>query len=298
MSEENKTLQETVSTVIEKPKANLNAEITETKEGMSQETQPVETKSGETTDYVSGIDISDVPEQDRTRIRDLLTKKAKLLEDGYQPKFQEVAKLKKAQEELVNMGLSVDDAYDVLAKHMEKKRNPVQITKDTETKKDAVKTLDGLLKDAPFEQRPALEQMRKIILEETNVGELRKEVADLKTVLASLQGDNATSKQSKVKQFINDLSTKYPKDLVEKYRAEMVNAHLQYNLPLGRLLQSIVPLDELEQAILTRGKKPLTKEKKDAIVSNSSGVTSAAEKIDVKSKSLKGVITDLLKIKK
>ena len=295
MSEENKTLQETVGSVVGKQEANKDDKPAETEEGMSRETQSGETKTGETPDYVSGIDISDIPEQDRPKFKEKLALKAKLLEDGYQPKFQEVAQLKKAQDELVKMGLSVDEAYDVLAKHIEQRRSPKVAT---EKKKEAVKTLDDLLEKAPYDQRPALEQMRKIILEETNVGELRKEITDLRALVKGLSGDNTSAKQTKVNQFVDDLSSKYPKDLVDKYRANMVDAHLRYNIPLGRILQSVVPLDELEQAILSKGKKPLTKEKKEAIVSDPSGVTSAAEKIDIKSNSLKDVISNILKAKK
>ena len=295
MSEETKTLQETVGEVVGKPEANKDSETTEPKEGIAQETQSGETKSGEKPEYVSGIDISDIPEQDRAKFKEKLALKAKLLEDGYQPKFQEVAQLKKAQEELVKMGLSVDEAYDVLAKHIEQRRNP-KVT--TEKKKEAVKILDNLLENAPYEQKPALEQMRQIILEETNIGELRKEISDLKTTIKEIQGESVSTKQSKANQFIDDLSSKYPKELVEKYRANMVDAHLRYRIPLSRILQSVVPLEELEQAILTKGKKPLTKEKKEAIFSNPSGVTTPAEKIDIKSKSLKGVIADLLNPKK
>jgi len=304
MSEENKTLQETVNTVVTEQKpAPQDNENTETEEGMSQETQSAETKAGETADYVSGIDISDIPEQDRPRIKELLEKKAKLLEDGYQPKFQEVAQLKKAQEDLVKMGLSVDEAYGVLDKHVKQRNNP-QVT--TEKKKEAVKVLDKLLERAadydndgkPTGQRQSLEQMRQIILEETNVGELKKEIGDLKTLVKELSGDNVNTKQTKANQFIDELSSTYPKELVEKYRANMVDAHLRYRIPLKRMLQSVVPLDELEQAILKRGKKPLTQAKKEAISSNPSGVTSPTEQIDVKSKSWKDTISTLLKAKK
>lgn len=294
MSEENKTLQETVGEVVGKPEANKDNKTTETKEGMSQETQSEETKTGDTPDYVSGIDISDIPEQDRPKFKEKLALKAKLLEDGYNVKFQEVAKLRNAQEELVKMGLGVEEAYDVLSKHVEQRRNPV---KTTEKKKEAIGTLDTLIEKAPYEQKPALEQMRKIILEETNVGELQKEVKSLKDIIKGIQGESLNTKQTKVNSHIDDLSSKYPKELVEKYRANMVDAHLRFNIPLKRVLQSVVPLEELEQAILTKGKKPLTKEKKEAISSSPSGVTSS-ETVDVKSKNWKDTITTLLKTKK
>lgn len=299
MSDENKTLQDTVASVVSKPAAaNKDTKPAETDKGMSQKTQSDETKAGETPDYVSGIDISDIPEQERAKFREKLALKAKLLEDGYMPKFQKVAQLEKVQKDLVEMGLDVNEAYDVLVKHIKHRANPKAAT---ETKKEAVKTLDELIEKAPLEQRPHLEQMRKIILEETNVGELKKEVADLKTIIKEMQGDSTTAKQARANQFIDKLAEKYPQ-LVEKYRANMVDAHLRYRIPLNQVLKTVVPLEELEQAILstkTEQKKPLTKEKKEAISSNpTGGITQPTEKIDIKSTSLKGVITSLLGLKK
>mgnify|MGYP001583588945 FL=1 len=154
MSDQDKTLKETLTEALSGNKDTTKVAEGETKQGISGEETEAETKSGETAEYVSGIDISDIPEQDRPRIKDLLSKKAKLLEDGYQGKFKEVAEFKNAQEELVKAGLTTAEARDVLIKHIEQKRNPQPAT--TTEKKDALKTLDKLINEAPLEQRSAL----------------------------------------------------------------------------------------------------------------------------------------------
>ncbi len=173
MSKEDKTLQQTVAEAIGDTTETPIAETTETTEGLSQETAG-ETQSGETPVYASGIDISDVPVEDRPRIEGLLSKKAKLLEKGYQPKFAEVAELKKAQEELRKSGLTVAEANQVLTEHLARKANPTPLEQ-----KKSLKVLDKLIENSPLEQRPALEQMRQIIQEETEVNSVKKELEEL-----------------------------------------------------------------------------------------------------------------------
>ncbi len=113
MSNQDTTLKDTLMEVIGGNKDTAIATEGETKEGISGEDTEGETKSGETPEYVSGIDISDIPEQDRPRIKELLSKKANLLEQGYQGKFKEIAEFKKAQDELVRAGLTTTEARDV-----------------------------------------------------------------------------------------------------------------------------------------------------------------------------------------
>lgn len=291
MSDENKNLSETIATAVKETQDTSNAETTETKKELAQQDATGETNTGETPEYASGIDISDIPEQDRPKFKEKLSEKARLLEKGYQEKFTKVASLQKAQDELTNMGLTTEEARDVLIKHLEQKRNPAQTTQQ---KKEAVKTLDRLITDAPQEQKPALEQMRQIILEETETGELKKQIQDLSTLVRELSGDAVVSKRSKVENYLDTVSSKYGKELIDKYREQFLDAHLRVKIPIDRLLTAVVPLEELEQAILSKGKKPLTQEKKEAISSTNSGITSTSEKIDIHSKDLKGLIHEIV----
>ncbi len=283
MSKDDKTLQQTVSEAIGETTDTQGAEGTETGEGLSQETAG-ETQSGETPDYVSGIDISDIPVEDRPRFKGYLSKKAQLLEKGYQGKFTEVAELKKAQEELRKSGLTVTEANQVLTEHLARKANPIP----TEQKK-SLKTLDKLIENSPLEQRPALEQMRQIILEETGVSDVQKELSELRAYYNEARSTADAIKADKANIYIDGLTSKYGEDLVSKYRQEMVNAHLKYKIPLEKLVGGVIPLEEIEQAILTKGRKPLTPEKKKAI-SPQSSTLSSAEKIDLKHLSMVDVV--------
>jgi len=287
MSEQDKTLNETVAEAMGGNKETAAAKATETEQGISSEKETEgETQSGETPEYVSGIDISDIPEQDRPRIKELLSKKAGLLEKGYQDKFKEVAEYKKAQDDLVKAGLSLSEARDVLNRHIEQKRNPTP-----SEKKEALKTLDKLIGEAPIEQRGALEQMRTIIKEETGVSELSKKVEQMEKLLGIYQATAMDSRQKQVEADLSKFSEKYGKELVEKYRDVITERALQHpTLPVNKIFQYEVPFEEIEQVILSKGKKPLTEDKKNAITSPASKITSATEKIDIKKSSFQDIL--------
>lgn len=293
MSSTDKTLQDTIGEALKETTKTSKASEIETEEGISKEAATGETKTGETPEYVAGIDISDIPEQDRPKFREKLSLKAKLLEDGYQVKFKEVAQFKKAQDELIRMGLTTDEAYDVLVKHIEQKRNPQT---STTQKKEAVKVLDRLIEQADYQQKPTLEQMRQIILEETEADKLRKEIKDLTILVNELRGESVISKKTKVEQYLDSVSDKFGKELIDKYKDNFIDAHLNYKIPLEKLITAVIPFEELEQAILSKGKKQLTQEKKEAISSKPSGITSS-EKIDTKNESLSSLIGKVIKMK-
>lgn len=250
----------------------------ETSEGASKETG--ETKSGDTPEYVSGINISELPEQERAVAKKVLSEKAKLLESGYQKKFQEVAGYKKEKEDLVKMGLTQEEAVSVLREHIQKKQNPASVTAD---KKDAVKTLDKLINDAPYEQRQPLEQMRQIILEETSANELRKEIAELKQAVTYFRGKDMQLGEQTLKSDLTSLEQKFGKEFIEKYSDLVTDEWRKYpNSKAKDILKYVVPDDEYEQALLS--KKTKTKEKLEASASGGSGVTSSSEAIDTKGK--------------
>ena len=276
MVEGNATLKETLAETLAETSEPAKTTEEQTPEG-AEKTTPEETKAGETSEkeYVSGIDISDIPVEDRPRIKEKLEAKAKLLEDGYQVKFQEVSKFKKAQDDLVNMGLSVEEAQGVLVKHIEQKQNPTQTT---QKKEEAVRTLDKLVQDAPYEQKQSLEQLRQIILEETDVTALKKEMANLKQYVGYLRGRDIETGLSKVTQDLKSLETKFGTDLVSKYKDSIIGEWRKNpQVKAKDILKYVIPDEEYEQAIIAsanKGKKPLTIEKKNATQSSQSSVTS------------------------
>lgn len=278
--------------------AQESEKTSQTKEPNQEGTQDrqTETKTGETAqpDFESGIDFSDVPEQIRTQVKDKFKGKAKLLEDGYQQKFKEVATFKKAQEELVSMGLSTQEAYDVLVKHVEQKRNPV---KTTEQKKEAVRTLDKLINDSSTEQRSALEQMRQIILEETEVGELKKQLSEITDLVKILSGKHFDDRKSSVNSELDKLSEIYGKEVVDKYRDEVVGIALKFPKESVKKILFHEASDDLEKSFLAKkeNKETLTQEKKNAVSSSGSGVSGSGQMIETKGKSFSQIIQDVKK---
>lgn len=293
MSSEDKTLRETIAEGLGGNDETTKTQANETDKGISAGETSGETKAGETPEYVSGIDISDIPEEDRPRIKELLGKKAKLLEDGYQTKFKEVADYKKEKDNLSKAGITVQEASDALKKYISNKSSP-ELTKTDQ--KQTIKTLDKLIAEAPYEQQAALKQMRDIINEETEVSVIRKELDDIKKSLGFYQQKAMQERKVQVENDLVKLSEKYGQELINKYKDIIVERGLQYpDATVSKILSIEVPIEEIEQAILLKGKKPLTKEKREAISSNGSGVTSAGEKIDVKTKSFADILMGGLK---
>ncbi len=258
-------------------------------EGISQ-SQETETKSGEPV-YASGIDISDIPEQDRTRIKDLIEKKAKLLEKGYQDKFKEVASLKKAQEDIINEGVSIEEAREAILEKARSKRNPPLAVE----KKEAKKTLDSLIDGAPLEQKESLRQLRQILMEETEVDSLRKKVSEMEGMLKGVSSGYADVRKKEIEVDISALSSRYGKDLVEKYHDVMVDEALRFNVPPSQVLRFRASDDELEQAILAKTTKK--KEKLEAVTSTGSGLTGSSETINTSGK-WKDVLRQVIKTQK
>lgn len=288
MAGEDKNLKEMIADSFEEQNtANQESKSIKTNSELS-ESQSDETNSGETPDYESGIDISDVPEQDRPRLRKYLKEKAGLLEKGYQPKFQKVAQLEKAQEELTNLGYTPEAAMEILRQN----RNKTTTQVVTEQKKN-LRELDKLIESAPYEQRSQLENFRKIILEETDVPSLRKELDEIKSALGMVVNSTMTIKKRELNSEVDSFKDKFGDDFIEKYRDKIVDVALKNpNIPLMKIIKFETPDDEFEQAILYKKSKvkPLTKEKRNAISSDGSGVSSS-DKIDVKGSSIKDLLT-------
>jgi len=273
----NATLKETLAETLAETSEPAKTTEEKTPEGAEQTTTE-ETNAGETSEkeYVSGIDISDIPVEDRPRIKEKLAAKAKLLEDGYQGKFQENAQWKRERELLKEQGLTEEEVTNVLREYIEQKRNPVQTTE--KKKEEAVRTLDKLVQDAPYEQKQSLEQLRQIILEETDVTALKKEMSDLKQYVGYLRGRDIETGLSKLNQDLASLEKKFGTDIISKYKDTIVNEHRKYPQTKAKdILKYVIPDEEYEQAIIAsanKGKKPLTIEKKNATQSSQSSMTS------------------------
>ena len=292
MAGDTKTLRETLGEVIGEQVANSNASKASNPQGIAQ-SQSGDTKSGETPEYVAGVLVSDIPEQDRPRIKAKLEEKLKLLEKGYQPKFQEVAGLKKSLEWLASKGLTAEKAEKILLDSLTKGESATAITGD---KKDAIKTLDKLIQESPYEQKEALTNMRKIILEETNSDKLQSKIDQLEKAVQYLSGKDMNFGKQTVEADLAKLEDKFGKDMIDKYRDVVMAEWEKYpNSKAKDILKYVANDDEYEQAILSKASRQ--SEKLNAVTNNSSGVTSSAN-INVRKSSLKDILTSVIKEKR
>ena len=287
-----KKLQETLGEVIGETQDTPKTDPKETDGELS--TKGGETKSGDTPEpeYVSGIDISDVPEEQKTVIRDLLSKKASLLEKGYQGKFQKVAALEKVVEDLKNKDITFEEAQQAIDDLAYRKRNP-QANLD---KKEAKKTLDAMIDGAPtIEQKEALKNLRTMIAEETNIADLKKELEGVKNLLNGMYSSNLSTREVELNKELDSLSSVYGKSVVDKYREVVVSSGLKYKDTAKGLLFKLMPSDELEEMLLSKDKR--TKEKLKSTTSNGSGITSSIEHLDIKKSSLGQVLRSAMGVK-
>ena len=286
------SLRDTVRTAMGETKETAKADAghqEELSKGNSGETNTGETAEKE---YVEGVDISDIPVEQRPLIKAKLEEKAKLLKKGYDTKYQEVAKFKKAQDELINMGLTVEEAQNVLVKHIEEKRNP---NKTIEQKKEATRLLDKLMDGVPKEQREYLEQLRQIVLEETNVSKLMADIEELKKAIGHYQFRDRELGREQVNKDLTTLSEKFGDDVISKYQEDIVKEWERHpNIKTKDILKYVIPDDEYEQALIAKGRKTLTPEKKNAISSSRSGVSGTLENVDVKKETTKSLIQKLI----
>ena len=289
-----KTLKETLGEVREETTDTSQSKPKDTDEGLSKGDS--DTSSGETEEpstevekeYVRGIDISDVPEADRPRIRKALEEKAANLEKGYQPKFQEVAELKRALEDFERRGISLKEAQEAIDDFAYRKRNPQQ-------KKDADRYLYSLIKEAPLEQKESLKNLRRIIKEETSdVSALKKELKEVRDQLGLVAQSHVSTRVKTLNTELDSLTKEYGAELIEKHRSTILKHGQNYDTSAEDLLFAVAP-KEVKEHYTAKKPRVLTKEKKNAISSEGSGITSGKEQIDVKNRSLKQILTDLTK---
>lgn len=289
MPADDKTLSQTIREVMTEPAKASSASTVETAKGISEGTTG-ETQSGGTPEYVSGIDISTLPEQERTVARKVLAEKAKLLEDGYQAKFKEVAQFKKQREEILSLGISENEAVEAIRNHVASKTN----AKDA--KKEAARVIDKLKESAPdLETRKGLDNLENIIMELTNINDIKKQLEELQGYVKYSRGKEFQTREQLLNGALSSLEKEYGKNIIDKYGDELIKQGLAYSdADPERLLHAIVDPKELKQAILANSKKDDRKQEKiNAVSSPGSGMTSPLQTIDVKKTPMKGILSQV-----
>lgn len=292
MPAESKTLSQTIRDTIGEPVVKAQqTSMVQTAQGLPDGTTG-ETQSGGTPEYVSGVDISTLPEQERTVARKVLAEKGKLIEKGYQPKFAEVAEFKKQREQMLALGVSEQEAVEVIRNHVLAK------TSAKDAKKEVSRVIDQLKESAPdLETRKGLENLEAIVKELTNIDDIRKELDNMKKQVGYFQNNALRTREEVLGSSLASLEKEYGKDVIEKYRDDVIREGLKYtDAEPERLLHAIGDPKELRQAILLNsGKKDVRQqEKTNAITSPTSGMaSSSAQEINVKTTPMKSLLSHI-----
>lgn len=289
---EDKNLSQTIREAFAQPAKTPNATEMQTGKELSKGTTSGDTQSGGTPEYVNGIDISQFPEQERPIARKALEEKGKLLDSGYQKKYQEIAQFKKQREEILSLGISENEAVQVLRDHIASKTN----AKDA--KKESSQLIDQMIESAPdLETRKGLENLKAIIKEQTNIDDIKKELADLKNYVDHSKGREFQNREQSLTSSLSSLEKEYGKDIIEKYGEDVIKQGLAYpNADPERLLHAICDPKELKQALLSNSikKEDVRKQEKiNAVSSPGSGITSPLQTVDIRKTSLKGIMSQV-----
>lgn len=291
---EDKTLAQTIRDTFANPAKAQNVNEQQTGQELSKGTTG-ETQSDGTPEYVNGVDISAFSEQERPVARKALEEKGKLLETGYQAKFKEISEFKKQREEILRLGISENEAVDVLRSHVASKTN----AKDA--KKEASRVIDQLKQSAPdLETRKGLDNLESIIKELTNIDDIKKKLSDLENYVTHSRGRDFQNREQSLNSSLSGLEKEYGKPLIDKYGEDLIKQGLAYpDADPEQLLHAICNPKELKQALLSNSvkKDERKQEKINAISSNGSGITTPAQTIDIKKTPMKGILSQVFQKK-
>lgn len=289
MPAEDKNLNQTIKAAVEQAHGTSAATLEKTGQELSTGTTG-ETQSGGTPEYVNGVDISSFPEQERTIARKALEEKGKLLENGYQKKFAEIAQFKKQREEVLRLGISENEAVQVLRDHVASK------TTAKDAKKEASRVIDQLKESAPdLETRKGLDNLENIIKELTNIDDIKKQLAELQGYVDNSKGREFQNREQSLNSALDSLKKEYGANIVEKYGDDIIRQGLAYpNATPERLLHAIADPAELKQALLSNSNKngeTRKQEKINAVSSPGSGMTNSVAAVDVRKMSMKDIFS-------
>lgn len=273
----------------------------------SEDTNSQQTQSGEKREFISGIDVSDIPDNmTKQEFKEFLNKKGKLLEDGYTPKFKEVAEYKKERDNLTALGVTPQEAAKIIREAVANKNNESK----TEVKKEIKREIDQLKEEAPdLETRKGIERLERIIMElsknSPEYKELKERLDKAEQSLGYVSQRELTNRADSLNEALDKLSdTRFDRAFIDKNREAIIAEGKKFpNAPLNKIIQVVTDADEYADAILKTAKKESNdknrlKEKLNANDSASSGVTGSEKQFDVNKNSLKNTLRHVFSQKK
>ena len=273
----------------------------------SDDSKSQQTDSGDKREFVAGIDVSDIPDNmSKSEFKEYLAKKGKLLEDGYVPKFKEVAEYKKERDAMLALGLTTQEAGKIIREHIAARDNKNK----SDVKQDLKSEMDQLKEEAPdLETRKGVERLERIIKqlskESPEFKELKERLDKAEKALGYVQNKTITSRVESLNKDLDELSgERFDKDFIEKYREKVITIGKQYpDASVRELIKAAATSDDYDEALLKTKKKEESKERniKEKINANdsaSSGVTGKEKEMDVKKTSMKQLLSHVFTQKK
>ena len=297
------SLKDTLKSVLNDTKDTSKADSIDTTD--TSKSQADDTKSGGTSVEISGIkvDLSDIPEQDRPRIKKSLEEKLSLGDKGIRQKLTElneskkkVETLERAMEELVNLGYTPELALDVLKK-LKTTGTDTKNIRGFDKKIKEIESMTGISMEERQQAIKNLQEAKELLKEETGMDELSKKIDLIERNLGILLGSHTENRKSQLETQMGELSKEYGKDLVEKYHDVIMDEAIKFNVSPQKVLFFRADPKEIEQSLLAKSKKGDKSDKVNAISSSGSGITSASERIDIK-KPWKGFLKELIETNK
>ena len=120
-----------------------------------------------------------------------------------------------------------------------------------------LKLLDRKIEDADDSTaRESLKEIRQIISEETNAGSLFEKIDSLEKEVNFLKSNAALSQTDRVESQLGEMRSRFGKDMIEKYEAEIKAASLKYpGQDIEKLFYHYASKDDLRTALLNEHKK-------------------------------------------
>jgi hypothetical protein len=270
----------------------------------SSDPDSTQTKAGDKREFVSGLDVSEIPDNmTKAEFKEFLAKKGKLLEDGYQNKFKEVAALKKQQENLLSHGLTPEEAGKIVMDAINNRKNTNLSDVKNEIKR---REIEILKEEAPdLDTRKGVDRLGKIVHEEVSESpaykELRERLEKAEKALGYYSQATQNSRVENLNKALDELSGSfYDKNFIDNNRDKIIAEGKKFpDAPVKKIIAVISDPDELHEAILktknkNESKESRIKEKINANDSASSGVTGSDRQIDIKKVSLKGLLSQVM----
>lgn len=134
-----------------------------------------------------------------------------------------------------------------------------------------LKLLDRKIEDADDSTaRESLKEIRQIISEETNAGSLFEKIDALEKEVNFLKSNAALSQTDRVENQLGEMRSRFGKDIIEKYEADIKAASLKYpGQDIEKLFYHYASKDDLRTALLNEHKK----KEKDEIDKKKNGST-------------------------